>query len=158
MISHDLVVLDTVAGIKLSIELPYIQYSEQYHPYRENDQDSTGQLAKKYYPYPVVKEKLSLGDQRILSSQHPDNRTAFRLQMVDEKNYVSYTCESQLDQTGSYLKVKEITEGVEIDPVAGPVKKIEVLFELDVKLYASNWATTPAGRMKGLLRVKYLEK
>jgi hypothetical protein len=157
-ISHDLAVLDTAAGIKLAIELPYIQYSEHYQQYSEDDQDSISQVAKKHYSYPVVKEKLALGEKWIFSSQHPDQRTAFRLQMVDEKNYVAYTCESLMDQTASYLKVKQITEGVEINPFGGQVKKIEVLFELDVKLYSSNWTTEPAGRMKGLLKVKYLEK
>ena len=105
-----------------------------------------------------MKEKLSLGDKWIISSQHPDKRIAFRLQVVDEKNYEAYTSESQLDQTGSYLKVKQLTKGFEIEPVVGQVRAIEILLELDVKLCSANRPTEPPGRMKGLLRVKYLEK
>ena len=158
-ISHHLAVLDTTAGITLAIELPYIQYSEHYQQYSEQDPpDSINQVAKQYYSHSVVKEKLSLGDKWIISSQHPDKRIAFRLQVVDEKNYEAYTSESQLDQTGSYLKVKQHTNGFEIEPVDGQVRAIEILLELDVKLCSANRPTEPPGRMKGLLRVKYLEK
>jgi hypothetical protein len=105
-----------------------------------------------------VKEKLSVGDKLILSSQHPDKSKTFRILMIDQKNFLFWTTEQNLDQTGSYIRVKQIFEGQETDPVLGNVKKMEVLFDVDVKLYSSDGSPKQPSKLKGLLRMKYLEK
>jgi hypothetical protein len=157
-ISHVFSILDPAEGISLMVELPYIKYSDSYHSYQEGNDSITQQAIKEYYPYQVVKEKLSVGHKFILSSQYPDKTNSFRIQMVDEKTYLAYTTEHMLDQNGSYLKVKQIIEGMETDPVLGKVKKIEVVFEVDAKLYSYNKPSAQPKKLKGLLRMKYLEK
>ena len=163
-ITHEFSILDSAGQIKLAVELPYVKFSDSFqHPDSLGHPDSKGTILykaiKEHYSYQVVKGKLSAGDKFVLSSQHPDKTNTFRIQMVDEKNYVFYTTEQMLDQKDSYLRVKQIIEREETDPILGKVKKIEVVFDVYVKLYATHlpYNTSP-GKLKGLLRMKYLEK
>jgi hypothetical protein len=154
-ISHIFSIEDS-AGISLKVELPYVKFSNAYLPPSESA--DLQQIINEHYPLQVVKEKLSAGDKLILSSQHPDMSKAFRIQMADQRNYLAYTTEQHLDQGGSYLRVKQVLEGQETDPVLGTVKTIDITFDVDVKLYPSDWGTTQPGKLKGLLRMKYREK
>jgi hypothetical protein len=157
-ISHGFSILDSAAEISLMVELPYVKFSDSFNSFQESNDTIRNKAVRDFYPYQIVKEKLSVGDKLILSSQHPDKSKTFRILMVDQKNYLFWTTEQNLDQTGSYIRVKQIFEGQETDPVLGNVKKMEVLFDVDVKLYSSDGSPKQPSKLKGLLRMKYLEK
>ena len=150
-ISHVLSVLDSTAGVSIEVELPYIKFSDNYNTPNDSIVD---RAAKDYYPYPVVKEKLSVGNKFILSSQAPEPVNNFRVMVVDQKDYVAFTSEGT-DQDNSYLKVIELIEGTATDPDRGSVKTMEVVFDLDVKLYEQS--SGQSGKLTGLLRMKYWE-
>lgn len=157
-IAHILSVTDSVAGVTLRIELPRIKYSDNFIRGDEPGSLTTKQVAQEFYPYQKVKEKLSVGDKFILSAQTPDITKSFRVLWVDNIHYKGYTSESSYDQAKSYLKVKELIENTETDPLLGQVKSMEVIFDIDVQLYSyTEPATKQPEKLKGLLRMKYTQ-
>lgn len=152
---HSLSILDSTAGISILVELPHVQYSDDYIV---ADDAIISEAARKYYPYQVIKEKLSVGDKFILSSQTTDLTRSFRVLVLDQKNYTGFSSEGVPDQAGSYLKVAELLESNETDPVLGNVNVLEVVFDLDIKLLPTDQADGQAKNLKGLLRMKYQQK
>ncbi len=130
-IYQSLSILDPDAGIGIAIELPHVKYSDDY---MLPDDPIIQKAAQTYYPYPVVKDKLSRGDKLLLSQQHPDVSSTFRLLVLDQKNYTGFTSEGSTNQSGSYLKVVELIEGTKTDPNLGSIKTLDVIFDVDVNL------------------------
>ncbi|MBF9253538.1 hypothetical protein I2I11_09560 [Pontibacter sp. 172403-2] len=153
-ISHVLSVSDLTSGTSIIVELPYVKFSNDFGVANDS---VLNHAATEYYPYQVVKEKLSVGDKLILSSQASDPKNSFRVQVIDQKNYSGFSSEGSLSQAGSYLKVIKVIEGTETEPILGNVKTLEVIFDLDVKLYSSGEGFNESGNLKGLLRMKYRE-
>lgn len=151
-IIHVLSVSDTVAGITLVIDLPHVNYRDE-----NLSKKDLKAIARKYYPYQAVKEKLAVGNKILVNGQNPDYTKSFRFQVNDDINYNDFLS-SGPDQTGSYLKVTDLIESTEPDPVLGQVKTLEVIFDLDVKVYqAVSQTAPPSKKFKGILRVKYRE-
>ncbi|RDC66204.1 hypothetical protein [Adhaeribacter pallidiroseus] len=153
-ILHSFTVADTLNGYSIIVELPLIKYSNDYIA----DTDLPAAV-KSYYPYDRVKEKLAVGNKILLSMLHRDVTTGFRLQMRDDKNYSFYGADYAQDAT-SYLKITELIEGTEPDPVLGQVKTLEVIFEINAlmtRIYPAEPGLNPAAPVKGLLRMKYRE-
>lgn len=157
-ITHILSITDPAAGISLKVELPRVKYSNNFISGTEGDGAAMKQKAREFYPYAKVKEMLVIDNKPILSSQSPDITNSFRLLLIDQKNFKGYTTEGTQNQGGSILKVKELLEGTETDAALGQVKTLEVLFEVDAKLYPSDPATSQTGNLKGLLRMKFTEQ
>lgn len=162
-ITHVLSIFDSVAGIYIKVDLPHLKYSDGFNAGYEGDSiiegngATTRKIAREFYPYQMVKEKLAVGSKLLISSQIPYSTNAFRVQVNDNINYHNFICDAG-DQTDSYLKVVELVEGTETDPTLGQVKTLEVVFELDVKMYHANEPRpTPPSKLKGLLRMKYRE-
>lgn len=154
-ILHGLTVTDTLTKISIHMDLPLVKYSNDYIAGSEGDGSELKRIARQYYPYQTVKEKLSVGNKILVSSQIPNFDTnSFRVQVVDNANYNDFLCVE--DQTGSYLKVTELIESTETDPVSGNVKTLKVTFDLDVKMvHARGPGPTLPTNLKGLLRMKY---
>ena len=153
-IRHGLSIADTVVGFAITLELPQIKYSNDF--ITRNDLKP---VARQYYSYNTVKEKLSVGNKLLLSRQNQDVTKCFRLQMWDEINYIGFTADYDSD-TASYLKVTDLIEGTEPDPVLGQVKILEVIFDLSVQVHQVYPIKSSIGapvKVKGLLRMKYRE-
>lgn len=150
---HLLSIEDTVRGITIRVELPRIKYSEEYGV----PIDSVNG-AEQIYNYPAVKEKLSIGEKVLLSSQNHDRTQAFGVLVLDQINYTGFTTSGTLDQTEGYLRVIDLVEGSETHPTLGSVKTLEVIFDVNVNLEPSDTNPNQAGKLEGTLRMKYREK
>ncbi len=83
--------------------------------------------------------------------------SGFGIQVHNNTNYTGFISQGP-NQSGSSLKITELIEGTEPDPVLGEVKTLEVIFDLDLKMYDVHSAVPkPPTKMKGLLRMKYRE-
>lgn len=163
-VRHGLSILDPGTGINISIELPHLKYSNDFNAgyeedsIMEGDGATTRQIARKFYSYELVKEKLAVGDKFLVSLQKPYSTNTFRVQVNDNINYNNFICDAG-DQIGSYLKVIKLIEGTETDVILGNIKTLEVIFDIDVKLYhPTEPKRTPPKKLKGFLRMKYLQK
>ena len=154
-IYHSLSLSDSAAGLSIVVELPHVQYSNEYI---EANDAIIREAAIKYYPYTVVKEKLSVGDKFIVSSPTTDPTSSFRVLVTDQKNYTGFISEGAPDQDGSYLKVTELIESTETNATLGSVNVLEVVFDLAVKLFPTDQAAGQPETLKGLLRMKYQQQ
>jgi hypothetical protein len=152
---HVLSIYDTSSKVRIEVELPWIKFSNNYV---KMDTITSQQLAKKYYPYSLVREKLNNGEKLITSDKNTNATQTFRVGVYDQKNWKGYTSEQTLNQTDSYIKVIDIQEGVSTDAVLGNVKTIEVTFDLNVKLYKFDTSVAYAGNIKGQVKLRYKEK
>ncbi len=151
-LTHYLNIRDSVAGVNIQIMLPFIQYSNNFNP-------ETADLireAQVHYSYDQVKSLLAPGDKPVLSRQEPDLERGFMI-LVGGNSLDSYANDLYFDQVGSTLKVIQLTEGTESDPVRGQVKTMYITFEADVHLHPQNADYNQLKEFKGLLRMKYRE-
>ena len=150
-VSHYLETRDT-SGVGIALELPYVQYSEAY---AARDSAEVAQAAAEYYSYGLVKDQLSVGEKPILASPADDPTSSFAVHVTDNRRYFSYTAYGA-EQSGSYLRVRELIEGVETDPVRGDVRTLVAVIDLrvNVSLNVDN-GYGPPERLEGTLRLKY---
>ncbi|WP_233507720.1 hypothetical protein [Adhaeribacter pallidiroseus] len=157
-IYHGLVITDTLSNVSISMDLPQVKYSPAFILGHEDDGSELKQIARQYYAYDKVKQKLRMGD-KILYGFNTANAdtSSFGIQIHNNTNYTGFVSQGP-NQTGSFLKVVELVEGTEPDPVLGSVKTLEVIFDLDIKMYDPQSAVPkPPTKMTGLLRMKYRE-
>lgn len=155
-LTHSLSLFDRNSDINIIIELPYLKISETSIDLQNIDFQT---LSKEKYPISKVKEVLALGNKKVLSSENPDLTKSFRVQVYDQNSFVGYLTDNYLEQSVGILRVTDLIEGEENDPQLGPVKYLEVIFELDVDLYKFNQENyTFSGKIAGLARMKFQEK
>lgn len=152
-VSHLLDVRDTTTNISISLELPYVQYSEAF--IRADSADVARAVAE-YYSYEVVKDKLSVGEKQILAPPAHDITSSFAVHVTDSRRYFSFITFG-VEQPDSYLRVRELTEGVETDSTGAEVRTLEVVIDLSVKVSREADASQPE-RLEGTLRMKYRER
>ena len=153
---HLLSIDDTMSGITIRLELPHLKYSDEFGVVNNDEERAE---AAKTYDFPKVKNQLIVGEKLLLSSQEQNPAQAFRVLVIDQRNYHGFTSEGTLDQTGSYLTVLEQIEGTETHPTLGAVKSLEVVFGVKVNVAPSD--TNPiqqTSALEGVLRMKYVEQ
>jgi hypothetical protein len=141
--------------VSISIELPSVKFSNDFMKINDSLMNVA---AEKYYKFSKVKEALTPGDKEIISQQTTGVWEAFRIGVFNQKTYEGYVAEQGLDQSGSYIRVVSTEEGIATDAKLGNVQTLEVVFDVNIKLYSYYPNTKYAGRMKGLLKVRYKEK
>jgi hypothetical protein len=142
----------------LELQLPFIKTDNEVVTFGEGSQVATKlkEYVNQKYTFDILKNVLSKGDKNINPSD--DLTQSFRLGIVFQKYYKAFYTNG--NQTGSIFKVKELIEGSENDPNLGTLKTLEVVFDVDVKMYSFDIPNPSqnVGNMKGLLRMKFKEK
>ena len=149
--------IDNVSGgnrITLEVQLPYIKTDNYIVDFGGESKVAAQKIldyANQKYPFSSVKNLLSLGNKDI---------DKFRVGIIFQKYYKGFY--STGNQTGSYLKVVDLVEGISTDSNNKEVKTLEITFDLNIKMYYFDFDTGGpdkyVGNMKGLLKMKYIEK
>ena len=154
-VGHTLSLIDNNSGFRIMLSLPTIKFSDDFI---KIDQSIVTNSVKTYYPVSLVEEKLAVGDKSILSSDTESLTEAFQILVIDNKNSSSYITNLGFDQTGSYLKVIDLQEGIDNDSDLGTVKTFTATFEIKVKLYKNEFGYEYAGDITGLLKMRFKDK
>lgn len=157
-VSRILYLNESSSQISIEMQLPFVKSDNNVVTFGEDPQSA--QQLKEYvnqkYTFETLKNILSKGDKII--SPNDDLTQPFRLGIVFQKYYKSFY--STGNQSGSTFKVIDLIEGSENDPQLGNLKTLDVLFDVDVKMYYFD-SPTPnqsVGNIKGLLKMKFKER
>jgi hypothetical protein len=152
--SHILMLTDTLSDLRISLSLPMVKfYDEAINPFQ------ILHFVRKYNPYEKVLEALLDENKPIVSKETFGVVEGFFMSVTRGRPYKTYTTHWNFEQPRSYIKVLEIKEGLEVDRFLRKVRNLEVLFEVDLKLYHFLYdpADAESAEMKGLLRMRFKE-
>ena len=152
-IHHDFGIMDAASGISISMTLPGKKFQESA---QVTNLDAYS-VANTHYGYDLVKAQLAVGDKKIRSSASDPYASSYYITVLDQRNYNGYTLRQDQLDGDNYLRVLELKEGTFTNALGQNVRTLEVLFDVNVKLFASDEKLPPNGTLKGLLRMRYRE-
>lgn len=156
--THILSIRNGETGWNISLELPRVEF-ENSPPLGESlPREEYLSHFTDEYPYELVREKLLQEIDLAKSDPNYSSIETFRVQLSNQKTYVTFLHDLLHSAQAGKLHVLEIIEGTEKNEQGDDVRKIEFIVDLELNLRNTEISGTPQSfQLKGQARLKYRE-